>query len=264
MEADVYPLHARMETEHWWFVARREIVTSLLGTLVAPDRGATVLDVGCGTGGTVGALAPHYRCYGVDGSPEAIALAIERYPEGTFLVGQAPDDLPEVTGSADAVLLMDVLEHVEDDERLLRELVGGMRPGAVLLVTVPADPSLWSSHDVSHGHYRRYEVPGLAALWGHLPVDPLLISYFNTRLLPLTRLVRWAARRLGRGFGESGTDLRMPPGPLNRLLTRIFAGEQKALRRALRDGRTAYSRGVSLLAVLRVEERGSTPGPPAE
>ena len=76
-----------------------------------------------------------------------------------FICGTAPD-LGEAAGRADAVLLMDVLEHVPDDAAVLGSIVDALRPGCHVLITVPADMKLWSSHDVSlaaRGESRSYE-----------------------------------------------------------------------------------------------------------
>ncbi len=254
MQSDLFDLHARLEDEHWWFVGRRRIVVSLVHALAPLGRGAVVLDVGCGTGATVGALASDYRCFGVDGSADAVRLAAGRFPQADFICGTAPADLPDISGEADVILLMDVLEHVEDDTALLRALALAMKPGAHLLITVPADPRLWSPHDVRFAHYRRYVPTTLAALWRDLPVSPLLLSYFNSRLFPLAWMARTIAQRRNRSLGEAGTDLRMPTPALNAVLTRLFAGERRALQRALQRHTSAYSRGVSLVAALRRRE----------
>ncbi|HET7585056.1 MAG TPA: methyltransferase domain-containing protein [Gemmatimonadaceae bacterium] len=253
MHPDLIELHAKLEDVHWWFVGRRRIIAELVHALVPPDRGAIVCDVGCGTGATVGALLSGYGCIGIDRSPEAVRLASIRFPGATFLHGSPPADHTDAIHAADVVLLMDVLEHVEQDAELLHALVRVTRPRAHLVVTVPADPRLWSPHDDRFGHHRRYEPQTLAALWRGCPVSPLVVSHFNARLYPLARAVRAAARRRGRSSGEAGTDLRLPPKPVNALLARVFAGEAEPLRRALTRGASAYHRGLSLLAVLRRE-----------
>jgi len=254
MQTEQFQLHAEIEARHWWFVARRRIVRRLVGGVLPPSRATTIVDVGCGTGANVAALADEYRCVGIDTSDEAIRLARQRFPAVQFLVGHAPGDLGPIASEARLFLLMDVLEHVEDDFALLSELLGALEPGSHLLVTVPADPSLWSEHDESFGHYRRYERGRLARLWADLPVSPLVVSYFNARMYPLVRAVRALNRLRGRASGRAGTDFWMPPGPLNRLLAATFAGEARVLDALLEGRRTqGYRSGASLLALLRRE-----------
>jgi SAM-dependent methyltransferase len=190
------------------------------GRLLSFRKRVTVLDCGCGTGGNICAFPPEHRRIGVDPSPDAIAIARAKCPGVEFVQGMVPDDVAAELAAADLVLLTDVLEHVEGDRELLSGIVGGMKPGAHLLITVPADPGLWSPHDVAHGHFRRYTAGTLPLLWKDLPVEVRLLSPFNRRLYPLVWLARQVTRALGRGAGAAGTDLRVPPGPLNRLSSR--------------------------------------------
>ena len=252
MNPEVFELQGRIEEEHWWFTARRRVILRLASALL--PRPGTILDCGCGTGGNICAFPPEHRRIGVDPSPDAIAIARAKCPGVEFVQGMVPDDVATELATADLVLLTDVLEHVEGDRELLSDIVLGMRPAAHLLITVPADPGLWSPHDVAHGHFRRYTAGALPLLWGGLPVQALLLAPFNHRLYPLVWLARQVTRALGRGAGAAGTDLRVPPGPLNRALFTIFAGEANRLSRAL-AGKTSPpgGRGVSLLAVLRRE-----------
>jgi SAM-dependent methyltransferase len=257
MRKDLFTLHAELEERHWWFLARRRILASLAEAVVAPDQSRLVIDVGCGTGANLASLASRYACIGVDASPEAIALARERFPETRFVLGTAPNDLGEEVARADLVLMMDVLEHLDDDRGTLSRLIAALSPGANLLITVPADPTLWSEHDVSFGHRRRYTLEGLEALWQGLPVSVRLRSHFNARLYPAAKAMRSLAARRGRAAGRYGTDFSMPPPPLNAALTRIFAGEAGRLCAALdaTDGTRPlpYRRGLSATAILHRE-----------
>jgi len=88
-----------------------------------------------------------------------------------------------------------------------------------------------------------------------LPVSTLLLSYFNSRLLPLVKMIRTGTQRRGQAAGRAGTDFWMPNPLVNILLERIFAGERKKLLQMLRMQRShGYSAGASLIAVLRREE----------
>ncbi len=254
MQSDQFQLHSDIELQHWWFVARREIIGRLIRRLLPPGglERQTIIDVGCGTGANAAALADDYRCIAIDTSAEAVSLAADRFEKVDFRVGFAPDDLEDCFGNADLIMLNDVLEHVPDDFELLSKLLSAARPGALFLITVPADMALWSVHDESFGHYRRYDSVRLARTWQHLPVERLLLSHFNTRLYPIVRCIRTWNRIRGRSSGRVGTDFKMPGQLANRSLKKIFAGEALRLERLL-DGATRkpYKRGVSLLAVLR-------------
>lgn len=254
MDSALFDLNAEIETSHWWFVARRAIMQAVLGSVVPPGRSRKIIDFGCGTGANIAALADEYECVGIDSSAAALEHARERFPHVTYVEGRTPDDLGEIRRGTDAYLLMDVLEHVENDRGLLTELVGSLEPGGYLLVTVPADMRLWSEHDVSHGHFRRYDADGLRTLWRGLPVSEHLVSYFNSRLYPAARVMRALSRRRGRAIGQEGSDLDLPSKPVNALLCRIFAGEAKRLARSVEHpGNHGYRRGVSLIALLQRE-----------
>ena len=61
----------------------------------------------------------------------------------------------------DIIFMFDVLEHIEDEPRALREIWDVLKPGGVLVMSVPACPGLWSDHDVVNHHFRRYTREGL-------------------------------------------------------------------------------------------------------
>ncbi|MDD5041378.1 MAG: hypothetical protein PHX87_02210 [Candidatus Peribacteraceae bacterium] len=74
-------------------------------------------------------------------------------------------------GFSDAVLFLDVLEHVQDDFALVSQLLAGMKPGAYLFIAAPGDPKLWGPHDRGFEHERRYSLPRFRMLWEGLPVE---------------------------------------------------------------------------------------------
>ena len=130
-----------------------------------PSPAATIIDVGCGTGANLAGLAGEYDCIGIDASYEPIQLARQRFPHIRFIHGLAPRDLGSAIKRARLVLLSDVLEHVSDDFGLFRNCWPRRPRGLISCSTVPADPNLWSEHDRSFGHYRRYDVARLEQVW---------------------------------------------------------------------------------------------------
>ena len=264
-----YELHADIEDRHWWFVGRRAIVRRLLTRLVPPGPEVQLLDVGCGTGANIAAFAGSYRCIGTDASPRAVELARARYAGVDYTCEPDARALADQVRAASGVLLMDVLEHVEDDFAMLSQLLASLRPGAHLLITVPADPSLWTEHDESFGHWRRYDVERLRATWRDLPVDERLMSPYNARLYPIIKTVRAVSKLRKRASGAAGTDFNMPAPFVNQWLERLFAGEVSALEKHIDRGTAPYRRGASLVAILRrrdgeVTPRAKPPGLPAD
>jgi SAM-dependent methyltransferase len=249
-EGQANPVHVyrQFEDEHWWYVARRRILAELLQALV--PAGSTVVDIGCGAGANIGSLAATYRCAGIDVSDKLIDEARSRFTGVEFIHGDAPSELGEYRG-ADVYLLMDVIEHIEHDRDYLASLVEALKPGAFLVLTVPADPRLWSGHDVAVGHWRRYTPATLRELWAGLPVTERLLAPFNSRLYPVVRTARILNNLRGRTSGGE-TDFAMPPAPVNRLLAGVMGSEAATLGAQL-DGRRrrGFRAGVSLAAVLQ-------------
>lgn len=251
MQSELYDLHAEIELKHWWFVGRRQIMRNILNTALPPDRNRFVVDIGCGTGANIAALADDYSVLGIDTSEKAIKYAQQRFPNTRYVCGHAPRDLDGDFAHADAILLMDVLEHLEDPASVLGPLVETLNPGGVVLITVPADMRLWSVHDENFGHYRRYDIQSIRQVWQSMPVTEVVTSYFNSRLYPIARLARTVSRMRSKSWGKSGSDLSVPPGPANRMLENIFASESTRLLNAMQGNKAGYRRGVSLISILR-------------
>jgi SAM-dependent methyltransferase len=250
---EVLLLHQELDAHHWWFRARRRILLDLIAELLPKDKTTLVVDVGCGAGATTVAIDERYACIGVDASAEVIGAARARFPKTKFQVADSAAVAYELAKDARLILMADVLEHVADDREFLSEWVSAASPGGWFLITVPADPGLWSVHDKSHGHHRRYTRTMLTDLWRHLPVSLRFLSHFNSRLYPIVRAVR--ARRKTTALRSPSHDLRLPIGPINRALEAIFYGESGRLLTALRHGESGpYWRGVSLAAVIRKNE----------
>ncbi|HEV8611926.1 MAG TPA: methyltransferase domain-containing protein [Gemmatimonadales bacterium] len=254
MKDEVFELQASLEESHWWFLGRRAILRALIAAILPPHSGGTLIDIGCGTGGNIGGLTEGYRCVGLEPAPAALALARKRYPSVQFVAAGEPALAAPYVTPRTVFLLTDVLEHVPDDFLFFSQLLAVMPAGSHLLLTVPANPGLWSPHDLALAHYRRYDIGRLRLVWRDLPVRERLVSPFNARLYPLVRLRRAFAGLRHTGSGGRGTDLSLPPGPVNRLLAKLFAGERVPLLRALSgDGAAPFRGGVSLLALLERE-----------
>lgn len=241
---------AGVEDRHWWFAARRSIVAALASRIARGAR-LKVLDAGCGTGGNSGALADSHDVLGVDAAQAAVDAATARFPKARFERAATDAEMLERVAGRDLVLLMDVLEHVEDDYAFLSGVLARLEPGAHVLVTVPADPALWSAHDEASCHWRRYEEERLRGVWEGLPVETRLFEALNWRLAPLVRAARAFNRRTGRTSGGAGTDMQVPVAPVNALLQAVFAGEALRLIHDLDHVRKPRNKGVSWIAVLR-------------
>src|SRR5688572_11819172 len=151
MDPALWDAIARVERRHWWFRGRRELVASALRARL--PRGARILDIGCGTGFVLERLLDDFDALGLEPDAEVRARASAR--AAPHLRPGSTDDMSSLAGETfDAVLLLDVLEHVDDDVSALRSARAAVGPRGLVLVTVPAYPSLWSSHDVRNAHRR--------------------------------------------------------------------------------------------------------------
>lgn len=221
MDSELYDRFFDTEDRHWWFVGRRRLVTNLMKRVHVRGR---ILDLGCGTGGVLQHLGVFGDAIGLDPAPEAAKYCGRR--NVPMVVGSGMD-LPFADASFDAVLALDVIEHVPDDVALLREAQRILRPGGVLVVTVPALPWLWSAHDDVNHHYRRYTLDTLRQSLQHGGFRPRRISYYNAILLPLA-IARKFVNRVG---GSDEHHLEDLPGPLNATLRGILWAEGRVLSR---------------------------------
>jgi len=227
-----------LEAWHFWFVGRRELVRGLLGRHLgrAPQR---LLDVGCGTGRLAGELvAAGHRVTALDFLPEALAAARADAPGVAILRAEA-GRLPLAAGSFDAVTVLDVLEHV-DDTAALAELRRVVRPGGLLVLTVPAAPWLWSHRDAAAGHRRRYTRRSLEAALAAAGFAPLELGGYQCALFPAVA----ASRLLGRRGPRLRDAEERPPALVNAALAWINRREA-----ALGPGRLPF--GSSLAAACR-------------
>ncbi len=217
------------EMTHWWIRTRFLYIERALRDLPPNSR---VLEVGCGTGQNLVYLRKESPLSKQIDSLVGFEPALPHSPPQSSEL--APTDrlrttLPELTSSPhfDALIATDVLEHLDDDIREMRHWMALLRPGARVLITVPAFEFLWSHHDELLGHRRRYTLTSLrhfARLSGLKEID---IHYAFGPLFPVVFLVRVVVGKLLKGKRSTTTDLKLPSPWINRLLSWICEREFK-------------------------------------
>ena len=221
MDLPYYRQMFALEDSHWWFVARRNLLLRALAPrLKGPS--AKILDVGCGTGGTLDRLREVGDVTGLDLEPLALELCRERGHTNLILASACEMPLPEA--SFDAAVALDVLEHIPDHVTAAREIARVLKPGGTLVATVPAYQSLWSRHDVALHHQRRYRAEDFRALLEGAGLKVERCTYTVSALFPAV----WLIRRFQNAFQKNAvpTADAKPTKPwLNALLKALLDAE---------------------------------------
>ena len=231
-----------VEDRYWWYRGRRRIVMDLVRSLPLPAE-PRILDAGCGSGRNLVELSGVGPAGGRAPSPRGAEGGRARDGGGVAEIGTMPFD----DASFDLITLLDVLEHIEDDLGTLVALRRVARPGGVLLITVPAYPRLWSSHDELNQHCRRYTRAALLGRAVEAGWRPLRTTHFNALLLPGAAAWRLLARRRPDN-GEGASELVTTPAALNWLLEQPLRAEAALLR----SGRRIPA-GLSLVGVFAAD-----------
>ena len=217
----------QIENHHWWFVGKRLLVAVLLGEVLDTGR-LRILDIGCGTGAVLAHFKERARAVGVDHSPLALAYCRKR---GLALLACADGErLPFVPASFDVILMLDVLEHAIDDVGLLRAVGALLRPGGMVLVSVPAFQGLWSPHDEVLHHLRRYTARGLRRVMNEAGFVVERLTYTNVAAFPPAAIARGILPRVGLARPAGTTDFRVHTPWVNRALIAAYQLEALALR----------------------------------
>jgi SAM-dependent methyltransferase len=157
LDQATFAAEARIESTHWWFVERRRLFAALIRECGLPAD-ARVVDIGTGTGANLRLLKQlgFTNVTGIDPSEDAARWCAEK-GLGEVQAGDARA-LPLPDRSVDLVVATDVVEHVDDDQRAVSEIYRVLRPGGIVLFTVPAFSSLWGLQDEVSHHHRRYRM----------------------------------------------------------------------------------------------------------
>ena len=242
MEYKQYIKLYEVETEHWWFSARKKIIAHIVDKKIKKNRNSTLLDFGCGTGAILDELSKKYTTYGADMSELAISFCKKRNLSNIFTNDHFFNN-SEYKGKFDIVTVLDVIEHIDEDQQLLEKLKDLLAEDGSIVITVPAYQFLFGAHDIANMHKRRYNKKGLRKVVESAGYQIYKLSYFNTFTAPLIILRRFLDRN-EKGW-EYSMDYDIPNKFLNAILKFVFGLEKHIL------SSISMPFGISILCIAK-------------
>lgn len=194
MNRSVYQSYLDIDRRHFWRINKRRLVLDLIDRQAPKRDHLRFLDVG--SAASLLGLSLQERGEVLLIEPDGPTAELARAEHGLSVgEGSLPDAMPSsADGPFDVVTALDVIEHIDDDVAAVSALVKRMQPDGLMVVTVPALPSLWSEHDEVLHHKRRYVTKDLRAALeaGGLQVE--WMSYYTSLLLPVLATQRLLGR----------------------------------------------------------------------
>lgn len=207
--------HKQNTQRHPWEMSRWNFFVDLMRKPLKKmdEEGAILMDLGCGDTWFVEQLAAKYRgirflAVDINFSEEDLVLLGEKYQDGQIQVFKSLEEACTAMGeeSASMILLLDVIEHIEDDIGFLQHLKAStaVAKSTDLVITVPAFQQLFSSHDVFLDHYRRYTNSSLQAHCRQAGWQCREKGYFFFSLLLARFIMHLKERAFGEGKATTG------------------------------------------------------------
>ena len=178
MRKDVYKRHIDNFDKHWWFESRRNIIEKTLNKNI--KKKVTILDYGSGSGVNIGMLSKFGKVNIFEPHKQTAIYLKKKY------LGKKYQTLKKISDRKyDLIVLADVLEHIKNDKKKIKELSGKLKKNGKILITVPAYKILFTKKDIILGHYRRYTINEIKDIFKEFKIKKL--SYFNFFLfLPIS------------------------------------------------------------------------------
>jgi len=237
-----YTNMAEREQSYWWHLGRLRIIQTYIRGLKGNKKSFIIMNIGCGTGGTIDMLEQFGVTDNVDISDDAIAyMKLRGYKRLTKVEGL---EVPFKDKTYDLVGAFDVLEHIDDHVGALKEWKRVLKDDGAILITVPAYQWLWSDHDVSLHHKRRYTTKLLEQAAHEAGLTVHKKSYAIVFSLPLVVGFRFINKVLGRKT-DSETSYVNVPNWVNTAFTKLLYAEAKAHKFM------PFPAGTTVIGVLR-------------
>lgn len=193
-----------IEDGYWWFQGRvfwaEQMIREVWKANEKPNA-VDYVDIGCGTGGFAGRLMTQLKTGRVallDGDPKALKLA-ERITGATQHLVDLNQDF-QLPWTPNLVTCMDVIEHIEYDGAFLSKVQKQMAPQALIVISVPALPVLYSEWDKQLGHFRRYTARTLKAVIAEAGLELISLKFMWSFLFPAAPIRKLKARRYARNM----------------------------------------------------------------
>jgi SAM-dependent methyltransferase len=238
METHAYIELIERQQRHWWYKGRRVILKSILNKYLSPSS-LKILEIGCGTGGNLSLLKQYGTVSAMEMNPFAAAYAA-KLSGMEIKTGRLPDNIP-FKEQFDVICLFDVLEHIADDKSAFLKTSKMLKPGGIIVLTVPAHKWLYGIHDTIAHHFRRYSSADLKKLSIN-EMNLLRFSHFNFILFPFLILSRLIDKRLK---AEKSAGYQTPVKLINTLLCFLFSLEKHLITKM------SFPFGGSAFAVLK-------------
>ena len=236
-------LTSRVEATHFWFRGFRRFVAPAIAGIAGTRRDLHLLDCGCGTGYNLATLLrPHGHAFGFDLTPAGLMRA---RAAGIPLARANMSAIPFQSGRFDVVTSFDVMQYVDDDVAVMREMARVLKPGGGLVVTAAALDALRGGHAGTWPEVRRYTTGRMRSIVEDAGLKVNQLTYLFATLFPMMLAVRALRRDATSSDGEGDWEMRVPPAPINGALTMLLAAEAAISRRI------PMPAGSSVLVVAR-------------
>jgi SAM-dependent methyltransferase len=208
--------YSHVSAEHFWIKRRQNVLLHLLKNTDAIH--ARWLDVGCGSGIFQQFLVDKFQVKAFGADLNIYPLRMNPAEKHLTLCYDINDRNPSLEESFDVVSILDVIEHIEDDETFLDSILFHLKPGGLIIGNVPAFNLLFSRYDTTAGHQRRYSIKNLKSYLGaRESVSLEAWTYWGMSLLPVLLL-----RTLLTCRGDDAKVMRTGFLPPNRLAEKLL------------------------------------------
>ena len=147
------PIPLESDFNWWWYKAKNNYLKELTKLYVPKNNNLNILEIGPGLGNNLSNLNQFGVVDILEVEKEFINYNMEKNRK---LIRNIFTSLDSVDLKYDLVILLDVLEHIKDTDKFLGKIKKICKDGSYLIVSTPAFMSLWSNHDISLNHFRRY------------------------------------------------------------------------------------------------------------